>query len=142
VDTDSSQAGQFFDFASATYSLIELNEDFSQRALYLNVDGAAQLVAEIGGAAPDGSGNFTYFDKLAVSGKELVFLAAVDEVDSNIYKYANGELYKVIAVGDALDDKTVVDLNMKHASGSENGVIAFRVVFDDGSSGIYLAGPY
>jgi hypothetical protein len=140
-ETDALRAGQFFDFPNDTWSHIELNEDFSQRALYLNVDGSPQLVAEIGDSTPDGSGNFTFFDNLAVSGKELAFVAGVDDVDFNIYMYTNGELSEVISIGDTLDGKTVVDLNMKNGSGLENGVIAFRVVFGDGSSGIYLAGP-
>jgi hypothetical protein len=140
-NTGADEAGQFFDFPNDTYSYIELNEDFSQRALYLSIEGSSELVAEIGGSTPDGSGSFTYFDNLAVSGKDLAFVAGVDEVDFNIYMYTNGELREVISVGDPLDGKTVVDLDMKNATGLENGVIAFRVVFDDGSAGIYLAGP-
>lgn len=125
------------DVAAGTY-VIANGPDFSQTGLYSNVGGALHLVAEIGELTPDGTGNFTFFDNLAVELDELAFMAVEDNVNGNIFRYAGGTLDEVISIGDLLDGKTVASLNMWDA-GLDAGAIAFKVDFDDGSSGVYLA---
>jgi hypothetical protein len=109
--------------------------------MWTNVGGAVQVAATIGDLTPDGIGRFTFFDNLAVDGDDLAFTAG-DDIgdlnDVNIYRYFDGILDEVVSIGDTLDGKSVVHLNMYYA-GLDDSVIAFRARFEDGSSGIYLA---
>jgi hypothetical protein len=125
------------DVAAGTYVIVS-GPDYSQTGLYSNVGGTLHLVAEIGDLTPDGAGNFTFFDNLAVDLDELAFLAVEDGIYGNIFRYADGVLDEVISIGDSLDGKSVIDLNMWDA-GFDASAIAFKVSFGDGSSGIYLA---
>ena len=133
--------GDHIDVATGTYSVVEYNQDSSQRALHINVGGIPQLVAAIGDATPDGTGSFTFFDNQAVDGDEIAFLAVEDNVDGNIFRYADGVIDEVISIGDVLDSKTVTNLGISNDNSFDNGAIAFQVDFNDQSSGIYLATP-
>ena len=125
------------DVAAGTYVIVNY-PDFSQTGLYSNVGGTLHLVAEIGELTPDGKGNFTFFDDLAVDQNEIAFVAVEDGTDGNIFRYADGVLDEVISIGDILDGKSIIGLMIWDA-GFDASTIAFQVSFGDGSSGIYLA---
>lgn len=129
--------GGEMDVANGTFVYVE-GPYLGQTSLYSNVGGTLQLIAGVGDTTPDGTGNFTFFDNLAVDGDEVAFTAVEDNVNGNIFRYAGGTLDEVISIGDLLDGKTVAYLEMWDA-GLDAGAIAFKVDFDDGSSGVYLA---
>lgn len=106
--------------------------------MYSNVGGTLHLVAEIGDTTPDGVGNFTIFDNLAVDGNNVAFNAGEDNGDSGIYSYFDGVLDEVITTSDTLDGKSPFSLSIQ-SMGLDDSAIAFLVRFNDGSSGIYLA---
>ena len=103
------------------------------RKLSMISTGATSLV-------PGGTGTFSTFDEFSTSldNGNLAFIGVDAANQSGIYTDVGGVLAEVVTTGEFLDGKYVSswDLGSQGLSGNQ---IAFQVVFDDGSQGVYVA---
>jgi hypothetical protein len=93
-------------------------------------------VADFATAIPSGTGNFTSFSAVTASGAHVAFLGQGSGGQAGIYLAS--ALTKVIAVGDALDGKTVASLRLGQF-GFDHNSLTFAATFTDGSEGVFSA---
>ena len=100
--------------------------------------GTPTRIADTTTAIPGGSGNFMGFSVVDVSDSEVAFVGTGGGGQSGVYveDMAGGALMKLLAVGDALDGKTVSSIFFN--DGLDGANIAFTAAFTDGSQGIYV----
>ncbi len=109
--------------------------------IYTNVSGSLVRVADANTPIPDGTGTFRLLGDPSLDGGNVAFAGEnVFEFFQGIYTDLGGTLAKVIDTTDSLDGKTIQTLEMGREGLSE-GQIAFRAIFSDLSSGIYLTTP-
>jgi hypothetical protein len=109
------------------------------KGVYTLIGGVLAGVADLFTAIPEGIGNFSDFGAVAMDPGQVVFVGYGSGGQKGLYTDWGGPLAKVIAVGDALDGKTVSDLSLG-AFGFSGGQLAFRASFDDGSQAVTTAG--
>ncbi len=107
--------------------------------VYRSQAGALSLIADANTAIPDGTGNFTFAGNPAMDGGVIVFIGTGNGGQRGIYLSEAGPLVKLIAVGDALDGRTVSDVDINPHEAIRGNSIVFSAVFSNGSSGIYVA---
>jgi hypothetical protein len=98
--------------------------------------GSPLRVADTATPIPGGSGNFASFSAVSESDTDVAFLGHGSGSQTGIYDMTGGQLRKVIAVGDAIQGKTIAGLNFSR-DGLFGDPIAFQATFNDGSQGIY-----
>ncbi len=100
--------------------------------------GALARVADATTAIPGGSGTFTGFGAVDVSGSVVAFVGSGGAVLSGIYfeDTAGGPLTKLVATGDTLDGRSVSNLFFN--DGLDGPDIAFTAAFTDGSQAIFV----
>ncbi len=111
-----------------------------QAGVYAGTVGGGPLarVADATTAIPGGSGTFTGFSVVDVSGPAVTFVGTGSGGQSGVYfeAAAGGALTKLLAVGDTLDGKIVSALYFN--DGLEGSNVAFTAAFTDGSQGVYV----
>jgi hypothetical protein len=134
--------GNFANFSSVRLSngkVLFYGEGDTEQGFYTDVSGSLQLVVDRNTTAPGGD---TFDDDGFVYGSldttGIAFWSFLLGGGSGIYTNLSGSLTKVIRTGDTLDGKIVGDLDFSR-EGLSGEEIAFRAVFADGTSGIYVA---
>ncbi len=102
-----------------------------------SIDGAPFKIADTATAIPGGTGNFTGFGEASVSESEVAFLGMGANGQTGIYELSDGQLRKVISVGEAIKGRTITGLDFSRDALSEDGAVAFQATFSDGSQGVY-----
>lgn len=109
--------------------------------LYAEIGGMLIRVADSQTLIPGSSETFdgftTQFQDLSISGETVAFYGGASLGPNGIYVYRDGELHKVIEVGDLLDGRSVVSLRFG-PRGLSGDQLAFSVLLDDDSGGVYL----
>ena len=107
-------------------------------ALYLDAAGDLQILVQSRAPIP-GGGRFRDFRSPSLSQGRAVFWGFGTQGEEGIYTVAAGHLDKVIAVGDALDDSTVIDVVGFSDEGIAGNSVVFRAFLADGRQAIYRA---
>jgi hypothetical protein len=119
-----------------------------QAGIYASINGALVRVADTNTAIPGGTGNFTGFSGLSVSGNMVAFTGTGANGQSGIYvsfpsnpnfpgaPVFPGSPIKAIDLNDMLDAKTITGFQLGPA-GLSGDPVAFAATFSDGSQGIY-----
>lgn len=113
--------------------------NFVQSGIYTNIGGALNVVADTNTPIPGGTGTFGGFDDPSLDNGNVAFAGFnADDGQSGIYTNNGGALVEVTARGNLLDGKSVtaVFFGKEGLSGNQ---IAFNSIFDDGSSGVFVA---
>ncbi len=98
--------------------------------------GPPSRIADTATAIPEGTGNFTSFGEASVSETDVVFLGYGAGGQTGIYDLTGGQLLKVVAVGEAINGKTIIGLSFSRG-GVFGDPVAFQATFEDGSQGVY-----
>jgi hypothetical protein len=111
----------------------------TEQGFYTDASGSLQVVADLttpvpGGGTFDASG----FVSAAIDNGHVAFWSYLASGGNGIYTNLTGALTKVIRTGDTLNGKLVTDLDFSR-EGLSGNQIAFRAVFSDTTSGIYVA---
>lgn len=108
--------------------------------IYTSLGGTLDVVANTNTSVPGGTGNFSNFDEFSTSfdNGNVAFIGFDSSSQAGIYTEVGGVLREVIATGELLDGKSISSLNLG-SEGLNGNQIAFQVIFDDGSQGIYVA---
>lgn len=109
-----------------------------QNGIYSNINGDLQEIASTNTKVPQGSGSFTGTYNPTIDNDNIVFEGKGIDKQEGIYIYYQGKLQKIINTYDQLDGKKIKQVNLGAVSLSGNQV-AFHVLFQDGTEGIYLA---
>lgn len=123
------------------------NGSGGQTGFYTSIGGTIALIADKNTAIPDGTGDFTGFDRYSYDSGNLAFegqrSASGEDTQSGIYFWADGVLSKVIDITDLLDGKTLAtgssNLELQDGTSLDGSSILFLARFTDGSRGLYLA---
>jgi hypothetical protein len=106
--------------------------------IYVDDGSTLRRVADQDTPIPDGTGRFGFaIGNPAVDGEVVLFRGAGAGGQDGVYVEIGGQLFKVLAAGDALDGRIVdfVNIDTDSLSGLD---VALRAVFTDGSEGIYV----
>jgi hypothetical protein len=114
------------------------DETALQYGIYSDASGSLALVADESSAIPEGTGNFTGFGFVSLSGSRVAFLGQGASAQEGIYVEIDGVLHKVIDLSDMLDGKSLSGLAFG-PEGMSGDSIAFLAHFTDSSDGIYTA---
>ena len=110
----------------------------SGSGIYLDAGIALRTVADTTTAIPDGAGSFSFFlGNPSVDGGLVLFRGAGSGGQDGIYAEFQNQLLEVLASGDALDGRTVLDAAIDADSVSGLDVV-LRARFTDGSEGVYI----
>jgi hypothetical protein len=139
--------GNFTSFASI--SLSQGNLAFvgfgsnGQNGIYTNIGGTLSVVADTHTAIPGGTGDFSSFGPFtgpSLSGTHLVFTGSDSMGNRGLYTNLEGTLQKILAPGDILDGKVVVDV-IASPEALDGQRVAFGPAFSDNSDGVFIATP-
>ena len=103
--------------------------------IYLEDNGQLTTIAELGQSIPNSLGTFNFFSDVMLE-EDGVFFHGSGTTSSAIYYWSDGQLNRVIGGGDTLDGKTV-NTTLLSTDAVDGNSLAFRVLFTDGSWGIY-----
>ena len=117
-----------------------------QQGVYSMINGSLASVADLNTPIPGGTGNFTGFvpgnpvvpADPSISGDTVAFVGFGSGGQKGIY-LNSAFFFKVAAVGDTLDGKTVSDLRFGRSGLGDAHSISFGADFTDGSQGVYKA---
>jgi len=119
------------------------NRAVSGEALQIGIylyDGLDILtIADTSTLIPGGIGTFESFDALDFDSGAVSFLGRGQNGQTGLYAYILDELVKILAVGDVLNNLTVLSLSALDGEWRNGNSFAFQVGLDDGSVGIYRA---
>jgi hypothetical protein len=111
-----------------------------QRGIYVGLTAGGSLahVVDLSFPIPGGTGDFTGFSAICLSGSTVAFLGLGSGSQIGIYSgpAGGGLLTKLIAAGDSLDGRTVNNLNFG-PTGLDGTSLTFAATFTDGTSGVY-----
>jgi hypothetical protein len=112
----------------------------SQRGVYTNLGGNLSAIADLNTLLPGGTGKFIGFDASSptIDNGVAAFVGFGRKGQAGIFGTFDGSLGKVIGAGDLLDGKEAIAFSLSN-EGLDGNSLAFKVKFDDGSSGIYRA---
>jgi hypothetical protein len=131
--------GRYVAFAGAS----PLTVDGGLSGVYKSIPpGPPGRVADSNTPVPAGFGNFQGFGAVAVDPGVVVFEGYSKDPNGNLvlglYTDSGGVLTKIVAVGDALQGRTLSELHFG-PNGFSNGEVAFAATFSDGSQSITAA---
>jgi len=111
--------------------------------IYAEIDGVLVRIADTETLIPGNAETFDGFTSLdqglSISGESVAFSGGGGaSFTRGLYVYRDGELHKLIEVGDDLDGKVVGGLDFG-SEGFSGDHVAFLATFGDGTSGVYLA---
>jgi hypothetical protein len=111
----------------------------SQEGIYTSLGGNLSAIADLDTLIPGSTGNFIGFDGFpTLDNGNVAFVGFGTRGQAGIFGTFDGSLGKVIGTGDVLDGKEAIEFFLSNEGLSGNS-LAFKVNFDDGSSGIYRA---
>jgi hypothetical protein len=112
--------------------------DDSFHAIDVDFGGGVVTLIDTSTSVPEGSGMFQSLSDVSIDGTAITFLGS-DAADTiGLYTTLGGTLQKIIAEGDTLDGRTVLQVfASREALSGQN--VAFAANFEDGSQVIYLA---
>ena len=111
--------------------------------IYAEIDGVLVRIVDTETLMPASAETFDGFTSvgagLSISGESVAFSGTGGtSLTRGLYVYRDGEIHKLIEVGDSLDGKVLggIDFGSEGFSGDQ---VAFLASFGDGTSGVYLA---
>jgi hypothetical protein len=109
------------------------------QSVMANFGSGLTTIANTSTNIPDGTGMFTSFGDLSISGNYVSFLGrGAGPNDMGIYSTLGGMLHKVVAVGDMINGKTVNQLFVSREALSENR-LAFVALHSGFGQSLYIA---
>src|SRR5262249_12630082 len=110
----------------------------NQTGIYVSRNGLLDVVADQHDLIPGRTDQFRTFEGVSLDRGKVAFSGRGSNSYIGIFSDLGGTLEPVVATGDKLDGKTVLNLLLAD-EGFSNRQLAFLAIFDDASQAIYVA---
>jgi len=113
---------------------------FNQPGMYVKTpQDPLKVVADVHTAIPGGSGNFTDFPEMSLSGDAVAFVGLGTDGQQGIYlALPSDPIRKVLDLIDMLDGKTITGFQLSRTGlDRDQNLLAFGASFSDGTQGLY-----